>query len=906
MTQFGSNKGAMQISASVRFPARITADKGVAVNKQSGVWNIELAYNQLTRIPTVNDQSKYSLAVYNELTRQYENIRLIDLPARVANLNRYNLHDADETLVVGANYFALVDTLTSRRVITLPLANTFADASTIYFQDEVGGISEDFPLVLRCQGNDRIDGQTEVVMSYPYSALRINPNGNDKFSYDRIQSMKLSQTTVADLPPANPREGDFWWNSADGILYIYYIDFDSGQWVATNAPKLAPTPTGTVGTAPAVTEKPRAVKNEASRLAMNDPNDIEVGGLVIQIDTGDLWLWTNDAVGNGKHWERYIPHHNADNVRKRIVYDPVLPYDLRMSWHDDRMTMGTVDTIADLSNRTLLPISHIIPGKLVYVRATGTIYELVSSAATMTNTLADWSPMAGGVSYIARVGQLPDPATVNISDGQLFVVKYDFAGVDIDRLVAWDANALLPGAAVGQTGAWKWLSPEVYRKALRATADQATDLQPGDIQFTFEAGHKEIKAVDNGGVLQPIFSWDEVAAAIAAGNNFRGTVEENGHGVAGATDLGHLTAENALSVNQTGYYFTFVGTAGHVVGPTEVGGAASAIAGARLNPGDWLQVANTGTLAAPVMQWTHIPGDLLAKSRGDALYGFNTWSAGAYESGSIVVYNGDVYKAAQPVLLADLAPGDAGTVPGYVNPWSKLNIAGGLKVAANDGALPTTAPAGVVYIVLSSTIAGNKQALFAYDGATNSWQQLGGGGGAAGIPIDISQGVELHGTGVPIGTIIMWPGTSMPPGYLFCDGGSFSQQDYPELFSVLNQAKTPDLRNHFIMGAGDISSVAPWTKNPFLTARPKTAFTTNDPGGHSHAYTDPLIGSHGIKGADHYANEAYMYPTVKGAITASSGAHTHTITGGGDATTRPDNVILAFIIKASDRTVTAR
>jgi hypothetical protein len=34
MTQFGSNKGALQISASVRFPARITANKGVAVTKQ--------------------------------------------------------------------------------------------------------------------------------------------------------------------------------------------------------------------------------------------------------------------------------------------------------------------------------------------------------------------------------------------------------------------------------------------------------------------------------------------------------------------------------------------------------------------------------------------------------------------------------------------------------------------------------------------------------------------------------------------------------------------------------------------------------------------------------------------------------------------------------------------------------
>ena len=911
MTQFGSNKGALQISASVRFPAKITANKGVAVNRQGSSWNIELAYNQLAKIPNVSDQSKYSIAVYNDVTGVYENVKLVDLPARVANLSRYDLTDQDETLTVGPNYFALIQTLTTRRVVTLPPANTYADASVIYFQDEVGGISRDFPLVIRTQGTDRIDGKTEVVLDHPYSALRVNPNGNDKFSYDRVQAASFSETFISDLPPSNPKPGNFWWCSADGILYIYYEDFDSAQWVATNAPKLAPTPTGGGGGLPPVTatEKPRAVRNEAARLSMNDPNDIEVGGLVIQIDTNDLWLWTNDAVGTGKHWERYVPHHANNAFRTRLVYDPAQPFEKRVSWTDDRMTMATVDTIGDLSDRTKLPLAHLIPGKLVFVRAAATIFELLSASNTMTNTLADWSPMAGGVTYVARIGQLPNPAVTNITDGQLFVVKLDFGGKDIDRLVAWDATALLPGAPIGQTGAWKWLAPEVYFKSTRADLDQATDLQPGDIQFTFENGHKEIKAVDGAGVLQNIYSWDEVAAAIAAGNNFRGTVQQMGHGVAGAIDLTNLTAESALSVNQTGYYFTFVGLAGHVVGATEVGGAASAIAGALLNPGDWLQVANTGTVAAPVMRWTHIPGDLLAKSRGDSLYGFNNWVVGAYERGSIVIYNGDAFKAAQPVLLTDLAPGDVGAVPGYVNPWTKLNLAGGLKVAANDAALPVSAPPGVVYIVLSSVVAGNKQALFAFDNAKNAWEQLSGGGAAGGgIPLDIALGVELHGVGSPIGTIIMWPGANLPPGYLFCDGTSFSQQDYPELFSVLNQAKTPDLRDHFIRGASNMSGVAPYTKNAFTTGIPKNAFTgtTNETGGHAHQLTLRRHG--GRSGSD--VNDYNPGGTAGFGTETTTGAgnHTHTVTinNGGDATTRPDNVVLAFVIKAADRTITAR
>lgn len=912
MTQFGSNKGALQISASVRFPAKITADKGVAVNRQGSSWNIELAYNQLTKIPNISDQSKYSLAVYNEVAGVYENVKLVDLPARVANLVRYNLTDMDETLSVGPNYFALVQTLTSRRVITLPPANTYSDASVIYFQDEVGGISRDFPLVIQTQGNDRIDGQTSVTLSNPYSALRVNPNGNDKFSFDRIQAANFSRTTIADIPPANPTPGDFWWCSADGILYIYYEDFDSGQWVATNAPKLAPTPTAGGGALPppVAAEKPRAVRNEAARLSMNDPNDVEVGGLVIQLDTNDLWLWTNDAAGTGKHWERYVPHHNNGVIRQRMVYDPVQPFANRISWTDDRMTMATVDSLADLSNRNILPLEHIAPGKLVFVRTVGTIYELIAAPAVMTDTLSDWSPMSGGVTFVSRIGQLPNPTTTNISDGQMFVVKMDFAGNEIDRLAVWDATAALPGAPTGQAGIWKFVAPEVYFKTSRAALDQATDLQPGDIQFTFENGHKEIKAVDAAGVLQNVYSWDEVSTAIAAGNNFRGTVEETGHGVAGAIDLTNLTAESALSVNQAGYYYTFVGTPGHVVGSTELGGAASAIAGALLNPGDWLQIANTGTLLAPVMRWTHIPGDLLAKARGDSLYGFNTWATGAFEQGSIVIWQGDAYKASKPVLLADLAPGDNGTAPGYINPWTKLNLAGGLKVAANDAALPATAPPGVVYIVLSSVNAGNKQALFAYDAAKSSWEELGGGGGPAGaqqIPLDISVGVELHGVGVPIGTVLMWPGSAMPPGYLFCDGSAFAQQDYPELFKVLNRASTPDLRDHFIMGASNINSVAPYTKNGYLTARPRNAFSgsTNSTGDHTHGMSTNRGSTNWRSGG---ANDTALVRQGGSDATTSAGGHSHTfnISAGGDATTRPDNVILGYIIKAADRAITAR
>lgn len=44
----------------------------------------------------------------------------------------------------------------------------------------------------------------------------------------------VTKTTISDTPPANPNEGDLWWNNEDGRFYIYYDDGQTAQWVDTN------------------------------------------------------------------------------------------------------------------------------------------------------------------------------------------------------------------------------------------------------------------------------------------------------------------------------------------------------------------------------------------------------------------------------------------------------------------------------------------------------------------------------------------------------------------------------------------------------------------------------------------------------------------------------------------------
>lgn len=40
--------------------------------------------------------------------------------------------------------------------------------------------------------------------------------------------------SVGANPPENPIQGNLWWNINTGVMYVYYADEDSAQWVQTS------------------------------------------------------------------------------------------------------------------------------------------------------------------------------------------------------------------------------------------------------------------------------------------------------------------------------------------------------------------------------------------------------------------------------------------------------------------------------------------------------------------------------------------------------------------------------------------------------------------------------------------------------------------------------------------------
>jgi microcystin-dependent protein len=187
-------------------------------------------------------------------------------------------------------------------------------------------------------------------------------------------------------------------------------------------------------------------------------------------------------------------------------------------------------------------------------------------------------------------------------------------------------------------------------------------------------------------------------------------------------------------------------------------------------------------------------------------------------------------------------------------------------------------------------------------------------------------GIRTVGAGAVVaGTVVPYAGTAAPEGWLLCDGSAVSRTTYAALFAAIgishglgdgvNTFNLPDYRGRFLRGAdlaagrdpdagsrtamnfggstgdnvGSVQGVA--------TSMPVNALTTDVTGSHQH-WVNQLRSS----GKNHCCDIqpgsiADFLGGIPGASTDFQGNHSHSITGGGDAETRPVNAYVNWIIK---------
>ena len=151
---------------------------------------------------------------------------------------------------------------------------------------------------------------------------------------------------------------------------------------------------------------------------------------------------------------------------------------------------------------------------------------------------------------------------------------------------------------------------------------------------------------------------------------------------------------------------------------------------------------------------------------------------------------------------------------------------------------------------------------------------------------------SMVGGSLPIGTILMWPGSAqkIPSGFAICDGSQFDTSANPTLYDILGSNRLPDLRDKFIVGAGHEYNIGD-------TGGEKThTLSIGELPSHSHNYSSP--------GEDGWATNRVVDRTEKSCYGdsnyASSWKYKTETAGNGDAhENRPPYYALFYIIKAN-------
>ena len=256
----------------------------------------------------------------------------------------------------------------------------------------------------------------------------------------------------------------------------------------------------------------------------------------------------------------------------------------------------------------------------------------------------------------------------------------------------------------------------------------------------------------------------------------------------------------------------------------------------------------------------------------------------------VQVQNGYELNELHDVSAASPSDGDIIQYKTSSSLWTKESIAGagispsththayqptGTYVTAVNGSSPiatSTDTAGIVSVSLSAT----------YSSSTHDHS------GVYQVAGNYATDTHTH-TLPPTGSIVMWPTATVPTGWLFLDGSTYSQATYPDLaavFGVVSGTFTlPDMRDRFVGGLSIVGSLS----NNAGTFAPNTSnsiahtHATNIAHGHADTIAVDTHNTH-----DHTVNVATTTSSgpssstsrnfgTQTVVSVPSGDHTHTV-----------------------------
>ena len=164
------------------------------------------------------------------------------------------------------------------------------------------------------------------------------------------------------------------------------------------------------------------------------------------------------------------------------------------------------------------------------------------------------------------------------------------------------------------------------------------------------------------------------------------------------------------------------------------------------------------------------------------------------------------------------------------------------------------------------------------------------------IPI-IPSSLLPSGENCPVGTVVYWPSTTVPDGFLECDGKWLSKTEYDDLYSVIggiygsNTAKfrLPDYRGYFLRG---------WNHSRTPSRDPDEA-DREDRGDGTDGDAIGTIQESAVLSHNHYIRIGGYKCPVSGSLSfiTSGSTEYNSITTDGGKESRPINISMLAIIK---------
>ncbi len=153
------------------------------------------------------------------------------------------------------------------------------------------------------------------------SKLNFVGTGVTAIASGSISTITISpRVTVSAEPPSGVSQGDLWWDSDVGELYLYYQDGNSEQWVETSG------------------------GSETVTISDTAPSSPNIGDLWWESDTGDLKVYYND--GSSSQW---VSANSSDTLVQISTSSPSSPQPGDLWWNSESGNLYVYYEDADTS-----------------------------------------------------------------------------------------------------------------------------------------------------------------------------------------------------------------------------------------------------------------------------------------------------------------------------------------------------------------------------------------------------------------------------------------------------------------------------------------------------------------------------------------------------------------------------